>query len=215
MNLADDYSQQPDESFGPGTDLVVSLLAVLLLILIQLLNAQNLHSFEEQKGPQQILVIEENYDEKPLFEKDKSTLTPHARLQLRRSRSAFVDALESNCCNQILIEGHASPDAPSSLSASERERWNLSLSIDRSLAVIDYLYSLGIPYECMSLAGFGRSHSQVLGSWLGRDDQRNIHMWDISSAEFVKRVDQHALASERLVRISGIKHERSVCQISG
>lgn len=212
MSFLEDSSDHIDESFGPGTDLVVSMLAALLLILVQILRPSPKEE-DVDRRPQQIIEIRDSYDEEPLFEKDNAVLTAFAKEQLVREMPAFLSALRSDCCNQLLIEGHASPEAPSSFSAMQRERWNLSLSVERSMAVIDFLYTEGIPYECMSLAGFGRSHSKVLGSWLGADKGRTMRIWDERSGVLAREIDERSLASERLVRILGIHHERSLCRL--
>ena len=207
MSSYGEPSLDSDESFGPGTDLVVSLLAVLLLLLFLVVR-------EQREAPKQLLEIREGYNEEPLFEKDKAGLTPRAMEQLRQKVPDFLAALESDCCNQLLVEGHASPEAPSALDIKGREQWNLKLSIERSMAVVDYLYHLGFPYECMSVAGFGRSHSVTLTSWLGADPSRSIDRWDETGRAIVEEVGESTLAAERVVKIFGIRHESSLCDIA-
>jgi hypothetical protein len=205
VSLYDEPSVEPDESFGPGTDLVISLLAILLLLLA-------LAAIEQRQAPRQLWELREDYREKPLFGQNDAELTERARQQLRQELPAFLDALESDWCNQLLVEGYASPEAPPDLDRKERERWNLGLSARRSMAVSDYLNDLGIPYECMFISGYGRSHSAVLASWLNADPDRTVVIWDDQALE--EQHGEQVLSPERIVRILGISHDSSLCSLS-
>jgi len=219
MTGYDDPSLHPDESFGPGTDLAVCLVAVLLLLSsLVLLERQpeppppeEAPVVVEPAQPEQTWTIQEGYGEEPLFEKDRAVLTPTAKRQLQNQLHEMLDALVSDSCNQLLIEGHASPEAPAGRPSDQQERWNVKLSADRAMAVADYLYWQGIPYECMSFSAFGRSHSRVLGDWLrGAAGRRSIRTWDATGAP----AEEEELAPERLVRIFGTRHPDSLCDLA-
>ena len=217
MSFHEDPSQAPDESFGPGTDLVISLFAMLMLLLVLAVRALYVASAalpEPETQSANLWELREDYREEPLFERDKAVLTPRAKAQLLHEVPAILDALETSYCNQLLVEGYASPEAPSRLSRAARERWNLKLSVDRSMAVIDYLYRHGVPYECMSVTGFGRSHSLVLANWLKYDPMRSIIEWDDEWGDWASEIGETALAEERVVRIFGIYHESSLCDLT-
>jgi outer membrane protein OmpA-like peptidoglycan-associated protein len=225
MTPSSDPSLHPDESFGPGTDLAICLVAVLLLLTsLVVFGRQQALGVEAPPPrvepppeppppppPKQVWTIQEGYDDEPLFEKDRAVLTPTARRQLESRLGEMFDALGGDDCNQLLIEGHASPEAPSGRPHSEQERWNVRLSVDRAMAVADFLYWQGIPYECMSISAFGRSHSRVLATWLQRPgERRSLQTWDAAD----EPADESELAPERLVRIFATLHPDSVCDLA-
>lgn len=233
----EDPSGRSDESFGPGTDLVVSLLAALLLLIPIFVQSFRLMSYLQQlavvpvedvstlrielekckqefDARKQIWEFRETYRDEPLFERNRDGLTAAAKRQLDEKIEIFQGALVTGGYNQLLIEGHASPETMLAGNARQRERWNLALSLLRSMAVADYLYERGIPYECISIAAFGRSHSSLLRSWLEEDPARTVQGWDEEGYNLVDQVGESALSGERLVRVFGIRHERSLCDLS-
>ncbi|HEX5719303.1 MAG TPA: OmpA family protein [Thermoanaerobaculia bacterium] len=232
----DDPSGRSDESFGPGTDLVVSLLAALLLLIPIFVRSFRLVSYLERletvpadvtvlrtelekckndfDARKQIWEFRETYRDEPLFERNRDGLTAAAKQQLDAKVKTFQDALVAGGYNQLLIEGHASPETMLAGDTRQRERWNLALSLLRSMAVADYLYKRGIPYECMSVAAFGRSHSLSLKSWLEEDPVRTVQDWDEGGRNLVDQIGEATLADERLVRVFGIRHEQSLCALS-
>lgn len=217
MSWLEDPSLEPDESFGPGTDLVISLFAVLLLLLALAVHALDtpIAKPDGPESPTKILwTLEQRYKEEPLFEQDRAVLTIYAKEQIALELPAIRRVLESDSDNQILVEGYASPESPPNLTRQERERWNLKLSVDRSIAVVDYLYEHGIPYECMSVTGFGRSHSVLLSEWLEKDSARTVPGWDSAGATPVAEAGEKKLAKERIVRILGIRHRSSICGLA-
>ena len=127
----------------------------------------------------------------------------------------MTDALAGEECNQLLIEGYASPEVPADRRRHEQERWNLKLSGDRAMAVADYLYWQGVPYECMSVSAFGRSHSKTLAGWLRPPGgRRSLFEWDAAMPEAAGEVGEARLAPERLVRIFGTHHPDSLCELA-
>ena len=221
-------SASGDESFGPGTDLVVSLLAALFLLiplavqstrLLKYLNAAREISAAKpplecpQEPRKQIWEFRESYQDEPLFEKNRAGLTEAAKRQIRSQWGAFQEALQGGLYNQLLIEGHASPEISPKATPQQRERWNLQLSLERALAVADYLHDLGLSYECMSVTGFGRSHSSALQEWLQDSSERSLQDWNNGGGELVRRKEEPALAGERLVRVLGINHKSSLCDL--
>jgi len=212
----DDPSLHPDESFGPGTDLAICLVAVLLLLsALVLVSRPEEHAHPEPQQPKQVWIIQERYGDEPLFEKDRATLTATAKAQLKRQLQAMTDALAGEECNQLLIEGYASPEVPADRRRHEQERWNLKLSGDRAMAVADYLYWQGVPYECMSVSAFGRSHSKALAGWLRPPGgRRSLFEWDAAMPEAAGEVGEPKLAPERLVRIFGTHHPYSLCELA-
>ena len=216
MSWQQDPSLEPDESFGPGTDLVISLFAVLLLILVlalRVLSVSEVKSIEPEHQPKNLWTLQQRYPEEPLFEQDKAVLTAHTMKQLDLILPTIRSALDGESCNQLLVEGYASPEAPAGLPRRERERWNLELSVNRSMAVVDYLHDHNIPYECISVTGFGRSHSPTLGEWLGSDSFRSVADWDEHWGA-QRDIDDVILARERIVKIFGIQHENSLCGLA-
>jgi outer membrane protein OmpA-like peptidoglycan-associated protein len=216
-----------DESFGPGTDLVVSLLAALFLLIplavqsVRLLNYLSRAredavraSVECRPEPEkQIWEFRESYQEEPLFEKNHAGLTEAAKRQIRAQWPAFEEALRGGLYNQLLVEGHASPEISPRSPTNQRERWNLQLSLERALAVADYLHELGLSYECISVTGFGRSHSSALREWLEGSSERSLQQWDDGEEDVMKQTEGSDLAGERLVRVLGIHHESSLCEV--
>lgn len=194
-----------DESFGPGTDLVLSLFACLLMIIV--LGAAR--DADRQQRPQQLYEFRERDRQAPSFGKDADELPGAAQEELTRLAPGLRDSLRGARFNHLQLLGFASPETREG-SPLERERWNLDLSLRRAQAVADYLYRRGIPYECMSVTAFGRSQSKVLSGWLAAFQGRTLEAWD-GAGQTGREVDERAMARERRVEIWGIEHPDSVC----
>jgi outer membrane protein OmpA-like peptidoglycan-associated protein len=239
----EDLATGEDESFGPGTDLVVSLFAMLLVVAVlwwyqgrvvarleafaharqlaqvkgQLRRAtQELEELEQavSKANRRTQLYEflDSVSDAPYFDQNDTHLTDQAEEVLDLEVENFVSALSGGRYNQIQVIGHASAESATGILA-ERQRRNLVLSLARAAAVADYLYERGIPYECISVSGFGRSQSRVLADWLDSHPGAGIDDWD-ESGQYSQDTMEEELASERRVEIWGIWHPSSQCDLS-
>lgn len=199
-----------DESFGPGTDLVLSLFACLLMITLLGAVARKTET-PPPSAPtrQQLYEFRERDRQAPFFARNDEVLTEEAKGELRRIAPGLQAGLEGGRFNHLQLLGFASPETREGREL-ERERWNFALSLHRAQAVADFLYQQRIPYECMSLSAFGRSQSKVLSGWLAAFDGRSLATWDAAGQDSPE-VDEQAMASERRVEIWGIEHPDSVC----
>lgn len=210
--------------FGPDTDLILSLFAIALLILAtktvhdrlvtsweHLLAVAQAPPPEKEKPAEVLLELREDHGN-AMFEQNEAVLTAKAEAVLGSTAKQIRAALTSGDYDQVQIQGFASPESVVG-DAVRRERWNLALSVERSLAIIDYFYGEGIPYECMSLASFGRSHSRLLRAWLRSPKGGALARWDTHARELLE--DQPSrFARERRVWVVGIQHPCSACPLS-
>lgn len=250
--IREEVQGSEDESFGPGTDLVVSLFAMLLIVAVlwwyqgrlqtwlkAYAHARQLDKFEEllhqeidahartQQALNQMNMEQRNTSEKlrtqlyefrdsvngaPYFEQNDRRLTGQAVAALDAEVGRFVGALRGGAYNQIQIIGYASAESAKG-NLQERQRRNFALSLARATAVADHLYNRGIPYECISVSGFGRSHSRVLASWLSSHPGEGIRDWD-EHGQYSSQVEDEELARERRVEIWGIWHPDSQCDFT-
>ncbi len=219
------HEDETGGSFGPDTDLVLSLFAVVLLILaiktihedwsaswrsyLGALSKPRARSVPDKEVGVLVEITEDHAREG--FEQDLTSLSPAAVATLNAQVERIRRALENGECDQLQIQGFASPESIRG-QGRRREKWNLTLSIARALAVIDHLYSRGIPYECMALSGYGRSHSGLMGAWLGTGVGNGAADWDRVAGElFATNPEQ--FARERLVWVVGIRHPCSACPL--
>ncbi len=219
-----------DESFGPGTDLVISLLVCLLVLMT--LDSYHDHvlwilASEQEPIPERICPACPECPSCPkgeimwiqgkgeaFFEKNKATLTQQARDQLAARVGWFRSTLETGQYQQLQVVGHASADTARGTPAV-RERRNFVLSFERALAVADFLYQQRIPYECLAVTAWGRSRSEVLASWLRSGD--SLRAWD-DHGQYERQEPAESLEGERRVEIwgldeTGLGARESVCPL--
>lgn len=212
--------------FGPDTDLILSLFAVVLLVLaIKTIHGHwseawrnylgTLSKPAAQSAPAKevgvLLELTEDHG-REVFEKDLTSLSPEAVATLDAVVERIRRGLKKGEYDELQIQGFASPESVSG-QARRREKWNLTLSIARALAVMDHLYSRGIPYECMALSAYGRSHSGLMGAWFGaRGAGYGAADWDRVAGELLE-TNPEQFAGERLVWVVGIRHPCSACPL--
>lgn len=240
-------SSPDDESFGPGTDLVVSLLAVLFVfVAVERMAAQmsrplpmpiwthtpsptltktasrartptplapSVTPTPDRRNRQHLWDFCEESSEKPLFEKGTDVLTEAAKEILLSQIEALKARLRDGTANQLQLIGYASPETSITSDRAGRERLNLDLSVRRAVSVADFLYEHGIPYECISISAFGRSHSTVLHDWFQEHGGESIASWDEVGQRNVDQSDPR-LSRERRVEVWGIWHHLSQCNPS-
>jgi len=223
--ISTEEKENVDESFGPGTDLVISLFACLMIllaigwyqdllrVLIEELSLQ-VESPESESEPirEQLYEFRDGQHDMPFFGKDDAVLTAEAKRELDGQTDPLMEALSAGKFNQLQLIGHASADTVRAR-PQEQQRWNLALSLERATAVADHLRGGGIPYECMSVTGFGRSESTVLSEWLEEGNGRRIEDWD-KEGQYSDGVQLSRLSQERRVEIWGIFNPKSLCPLA-
>jgi hypothetical protein len=190
-NIYDFRSEE--EEFGPGTALVLSLFAVLLLIasLVWSQGSQGQHT------PVTMAVMAEEHS---FFDPGRAVLGDGAKkeikLVIRRARN-------QNQFNHIQVIGYASPEGTG----------NRELSAQRARAVRDYMVSsLGVPDECVIVATFSDSHSPSLKGWLNQGNSLEAFRRQ-SAAQQKQIIPEATLAGERKVAILGVYHQDSICRL--
>lgn len=124
-----------------------------------------------------LLVFELLSEKAALFELNSNRLTYSAKERLKPQAKKILELLKGGSANQLNILGYASPE-PKNIGKYTAMDGNLDLSANRSVAVAHYLHSLGIPYECISVTGYGRGRSEILNDWKKRGPQYTTKAWD-------------------------------------
>ncbi|MEK9965197.1 MAG: peptidoglycan-associated lipoprotein Pal [Rhodospirillaceae bacterium] len=96
--------------------------------------------------------LEVNVGDRVFFDFDKSNLSPDARTAVER----WAAWLKTYPANKVVIQGHADE-------RGTRE-YNLALGERRSDSARDYLVSLGIDSNRVSIVSFGKERPAVVGS---------------------------------------------------
>lgn len=151
-------SSEHDENaseFGPGMDLMISLFAITMLI-VALVSIQN-----DEQTVEGTIFDSGSVD---IFEKNTSALTETGEHEVNKVIAEISEQLSDQNVNVIKLVGHASPD---SRPIADGVDGNFNLSASRSITVIHYLHSLGIPYRCMSVEA--HSSNQSLQTALAKD----------------------------------------------
>ena len=214
-----------DETFGPGSDLTI-----LILILVLLLSAFNWSNSQLSAMAEKLLSKEhalfqlvDNTLDRPLFEQGEDAITERGKQMLRKEISKLKQSFKISDINQLLLVGHASPEANTSNVGvwsdrkTRRERENFVLSIRRAVSVADFLYLEGIPYECMSVIGYGRSLSATLRNFLENQTSPSAKTWDDywdKTTEKKKRDFESGFKDERRVEIIGVLRKGCNCELS-
>jgi hypothetical protein len=181
--------------FGPGTALVLSLFAVLLLVAALAWSQDNLG----QHAPVAMSFLSED---KSYFAAGDVNLGPAAREQLtdvvRRSRN-------QTRFNHLQVIGYASPEGNN----------NGDLAARRAKKVRDYLvYSLRVPDECVIVANFSDSHSSSLRDWMNQGLSNSLERFRGTSLREQKElIGESKLQRERMVAILGVYHRDSICRL--
>ena len=189
------YDLQPDEDdFGPGTALVLSLFAVLLLI-AALVYAQ------DQGGGHAPVTMSVMSEATSSFRPGDYTLEQSARDDIRKQ---VESARRQTRFNHIQVIGYASPEGSN----------NRELSARRAESVRDYMVQhLGVPDECVIVATFSDSHSPSLRAWLDQPGHSLEMFRQAKAAEQKILVGEKNLGAERRVAILGVYHKDSNCRL--
>ena len=148
-----------DNAFGPETDLILSLLVMVLLVGV-LAWYQGRGVVEETKRKNQELIFT---DTAGRFRQGKDVLDEDTRQKLQKLAPAMKDDIVKGKFKYFEIAGAASPDiSKRSLDGGGIDK-NLRLGYDRAAKVAQYLHeSQGMPYECMKVSSYGRAASTFL-----------------------------------------------------
>lgn len=156
-----------DFEFGPGTDLVLSMLALLLVLLAVASIAK----------PAVDDTVELRDEELAVFEHNSARLTPAGEQMLRQKLAVLAHAAGELDANMLRVKGYASPlPKPLRLSGGTLDG-NLDLAADRAVEAAHALYMLGLPYTCLAVESYGRSRSPLLQSYLSKH-RLTIDEWD-------------------------------------
>lgn len=175
---------------------------------------------EEQmilKKRNKILYTIQESDSYRKFEKGKAELTTMAKKEIKNNLKVINQAFGKNNkeANQIDVVGYASAEPFLRVGGGYVKDKNLNLSADRAISVAHYLASLGIPYECISTRGVGRSRSSVLQKWLRQDKRRTLQQWDSrwfgGNKELMKKKYESKLNKERRIEIRAVYDKESSC----
>lgn len=205
MSLADDLNGEDDDGFGPGSDLVLSFLGVIILLIgivrvvgwpqsvpvlpppppppgpvsPEELAAANkrIQDLERYIARMKRRAVAFRFDgtSAAFFTFGSARLTEPAQKLIAGSTLTIGRKALEMDANQIEIIGYASPE-PSNVADYDT---NLDLSTARAEAVTHFLAKRGIPYECMSVRGVGRGRSQLLyDMYLWKRPGTRIQDWD-------------------------------------
>lgn len=194
--------------FGPGAALVLSLFAVLLLVAA-------LGWRDVRRGraamPTTLATIAEGNGGEGFFDVGKATLKPAAlesveevaRRAVARARADRERGQAS--INHLQVIGYASPEG----------RRNQQLAAERAQAVRGHLVdTLQMPDECVVVASYADSHSELLKAWATQD--RTLSVFKRLTIEEQRQaldVPESALQKERRVTILGVYHTDSTCRL--
>lgn len=154
------------------------------------------------------VIFELRETEAASFKMGTSILTNTARTKLRKESPKMLSELKKQSVNQINILGYASPEKKPLKGNADG---NLDLSVERSIAVAHYLKSLGIPYECMKITGFGRGRSEILYKWKQKiPGHRSIDDWDKQGIPSTAKYKQKS-REERKVVLQVVYDQESKC----
>lgn len=165
----------------------------------------------DSKAPPPAVSLRTEGEGASLFTKGSSTLTDVGKSLLVSSLDTLRGTVIETGANHLEILGYSSPEPL----PGKGDR-NLDLSVDRAVAVAHHMAVMGIPYECMSVVGMGRSRSHVVF-----DSFKNLSepmaKWDTF---YMRAVEQRIpelpeierqIRGERRVDISAVGDSESKC----
>ena len=215
---------QADEEYvdelGPGSDLVLSLLAMCLLLLavlgigftqetgkIALLTEKLVQVEARPKVPEiaggRVIEIRDSSDV-PLFARGENKLTDIGGEVLWKKGYELGLQIGQSDANLLVIEGHASPEifARQGRNINKVDDGNLDLSAARATEVAHYFHYLGIPYDCVEVRGYGSSRSKLTAE----QHARLVNRQGVSDLE-------DALSADRRIKITGVRDDQSSCGV--
>jgi outer membrane protein OmpA-like peptidoglycan-associated protein len=205
---AEGMFQSEDDDFGPGTALVLSLFAVLLLIV-----AMGWADAIGARGalPKRLMAITEGEGGHSLFNAGEYSLTPRAKGEIAAVVRSAVEMVRQQqlaheqTSNHLQVIGYASPEGKGNEQLAER----------RALSVRDYLvFGLGVPAECVVVANYSDSHSNSLRKWLDKGNRLTTFRALAPNEQIeVLGVNHMDIALERRVEILGVYHSDSTCRL--
>jgi OmpA family protein len=170
-----------DFEFGPGTDLILSMLAFLLVVLgIVRLGQSSVVPAEPAPGGAESAppkLVELHDESLAIFEQGSSRLTEPGAALLREKLAQLAESAQQTKANVLRIKGYASPiPKPLRLPGGDLDG-NLDLSSERSTEIAHALHVLGMPYNCIAVESYGRSRSPFLLRYL-EQHQLTMAEWD-------------------------------------
>ena len=207
MSLLDGGSISEDNAFGPETDLILSLLVIVLLVGV-------LAWFQgKQVVRKKDSIIERNSRTLVFEEKASSFSQGSAKIgaedlgSLRTKAGTFKEAIRAGKYQYLEIAGAASPETGRAKTGLDV---NIRKGYERAEAVAQILNSTGLPFECMKLSSYGRATSEYLLRKMR--DQRGKSPADVLR-EFDgnlqgARLHERQFSGERRTEIWGIPPER-------
>jgi len=203
------HSSGDDEDFGPGAALVLSLFAVFLLVA-----ALSWRDMRRSQAflPTTLVNISESDAGQGYLEAGRTSLRPAVEATIRDVLARTVAAAHQRYQrrerghNHLQVIGYASPEG----------RNNQQLASARAMAVRDYLVTrLSVPAECIVVASYADSHSELLQQWLkGGHSQAAFRALPTADAQRqALSASAEELARERRVVILGAFHSDSTCRL--
>lgn len=202
------FQSEDDGDFGPGTALVLSLFAVLVLVA-----AMGWADAMKGRGalPKRLIAITEGESGQSLFKAGKYDLTPQGQRKIAEVVRGAIETVRGQrrahqqAPNHLQVIGYASPEG----------KGNPQLAESRARTVRDYLVrDLGVPDECVVVASYSDSHSPALRKWL--DKGNSLTKFRALNSEEQRETlgaTDNDLAEERRVEILGVYHSDSTCRL--
>ena len=207
MSYMNEVTATEDNAFGPETDLILSLLVIVLLVGV-LAWFQGNHLVKKQRD-----TIEQNerksvFQEKAAtFSQGKAVIGPDDERELRLKVSGFERDIKTGRFAYLEVEGSASPETWKGAAAFDI---NLIKGYERAQAVAEILLSAGLPYECIKLSSLGRANSDFLLGRIqaqpGRTPASVVGDFDKNPGAFASN---GRVAGERRTEIWGIPPKRN------
>jgi hypothetical protein len=193
-----------DNAFGPETDLILSLLVIILLVGVLAWFQAN-HVVKKIQQTQRILVFQEKASS---FSRGSAEIRPDDERDLRAKTPKLDEEIRLGQFQYFEIAGAASPEVGR---VAAKFDINLIKGYERAEAVANILHAAGMPYECMKLSTYGRATSEYLGAIVkenpGSSAAGTVHAFDLDPAAALK--NETRLAGERRTEIWGIPPTRT------
>jgi hypothetical protein len=206
MNNWTGVAGNEDNAFGPETDLVLSLLVILLLVgVLAWFQGNRVVKKKEEiiQRTQRTLVFEERAS---TFSRGSAEIRPEDVKSLKSKVNDFENKIRDGQFQYFEISGAASPEIGKIATGVDI---NLIKGYERAEAVAGILRSAGFPYECMKLSSYGRSTSEYLATIMtspGASPSAVLQRFD--SDHPTAMIDERKFAGERRTEIWGIPPAR-------
>jgi hypothetical protein len=214
MTNLQDISAPEDNSFAPETDLILSLLVIILLVgVLAWYKGKDVVQQKEQeiRRNQRTLVFQEKASN---FLQGSSDISSDDCARLRSKVSDLKESLRTGKYQYLEIAGAASPEVGRNETTFDI---NIVKGYERAKAVAEILHSEGMPYECMKLSTYGRATSEYLIKQFNGKSTLNpkefLHRFDSDLS--IARSSERELSDERRTEIWGIPRQGtdSICMM--